>query len=81
MVSNRRPFSFNFIFENIKTSQGTKSGGVLWMGDDSHYAFHQKLLDEDVSVRRGVVMVNQPGLISPKFGGGDVFARFQAVAA
>ena len=26
MVSNRRPFSFNFIFENRKNSQGAKSG-------------------------------------------------------
>jgi hypothetical protein len=30
--------------------------------------FRQKLLDEDGSVRRGVVMVKQPGLFSPKFG-------------
>jgi hypothetical protein len=26
MVSNRRPFSFNFIFGNRKKSQGAKSG-------------------------------------------------------
>jgi hypothetical protein len=26
MVSNRRPFSFNFIFRNRKKSHGTKSG-------------------------------------------------------
>jgi hypothetical protein len=25
MVSNRRPFSFNFIFGNMKKSQGAKS--------------------------------------------------------
>ena len=30
------------------------------MGDDSHFVFHQKLLGEDGSVRRGVVMVQQP---------------------
>jgi hypothetical protein len=29
--------------------------------------FRQKLLGEDGSVRRGVVMVKQPGLFSPKF--------------
>jgi hypothetical protein len=38
------------------------------MGDDSHLAFLQKLLGEDGSVRRGVVMVKQPGLFSPKLG-------------
>jgi hypothetical protein len=37
-------------------------------GDDSHVAFCQKLLGKDGSVRRGVVMVKQPGLFSPKFG-------------
>jgi len=36
------------------------------VGDDSHFDFHQKLLGEDESVRRGVVMVKQPGLFSPK---------------
>jgi hypothetical protein len=38
------------------------------VGDDNHFVFRQKLLDEDGSVRRGVVMVKQPGLFSPKFG-------------
>jgi hypothetical protein len=38
------------------------------MRDDSHFVFLQKLLGEDVSVRRGVVVVKQPGLFSPKFG-------------
>ena len=38
------------------------------MGDDSHFVSRLKLLGEDGSVRRGVVMVKQPGLISPKFG-------------
>jgi hypothetical protein len=32
------------------------------------FVFCQKLLVEDGSVRRGVVMVKQPGLFSPKFG-------------
>jgi hypothetical protein len=36
--------------------------------DDSRFVFRQKLLGEDGSVRRGVVMVKQPGLFSPKFG-------------
>ena len=38
------------------------------MGNDSHFVFCQKLLGEDGSVRRGVVMVKQPGLFLPKFG-------------
>jgi hypothetical protein len=37
--------------------------------EDSHFVFHQKMLGEDGSVRRNVVMVKQqPGLFSPKFG-------------
>jgi hypothetical protein len=38
------------------------------VGDDSHFVFRQKLLGEDGSVRRGVVLVKQPGLLSSKFG-------------
>jgi hypothetical protein len=38
------------------------------VGDERYIAFFQKLLGEDGSVRRGVVMVKQPGLFSPKFG-------------
>jgi hypothetical protein len=36
--------------------------------DDSHLVFRQKVLGEDGSVRRCVVMVKQPDLFSPKFG-------------
>jgi hypothetical protein len=49
------------------------------VGVDSHFVFGQKLLGEERSVRRGVVVMKQPGLLSLKFGG-DVLARFQAVA-
>ena len=38
------------------------------MGNGSEFVFRLKLLVEDGSVRRGVVMVKQPGLFSPKFG-------------
>jgi hypothetical protein len=38
------------------------------VGDDSHFVFRQKLLGEDGSVRRCVVMLKQPSLFSPKFG-------------
>ena len=34
------------------------------MGNGSHFVFRQKLLGEDGGVRRGVVMVKQPGLLS-----------------
>ena len=45
------------------------------MGDNSNFVFRQKLVGEDGSVRRGVVMVKQPGKV-----GGDVLALFHAVA-
>jgi hypothetical protein len=38
------------------------------VGNDKNLVFHQKMLGEDGIVRRGVVMVKQPGLFSPKFG-------------
>ena len=38
------------------------------MGDDNNFVFHQKLVGEDRSVRRGVAMVKLPGLFSPKLG-------------
>jgi len=44
-------------------NQGSTVGG-----GNSHFVFRQKLLGEDGSMRRVVVMVKQPGLFSPKFG-------------
>ena len=38
------------------------------MGDNSNFVFRQKLVGEDGSVRRAVVMVKQPDLFSPKLG-------------
>jgi hypothetical protein len=38
------------------------------VGDGSHLVFRQKLLGENGSVKRGVVMVKQSGLFSPTFG-------------
>jgi hypothetical protein len=67
MESNWRPFSFNFVFGNKKKSQGVKSGECGRWGDVSRYVFHQKVLGEDWGVRRGVVMLKQPGLFSPEF--------------
>jgi hypothetical protein len=48
------------------------------VGDDSHLVFHQKLLSEDVSVRKGVVMVNYQGIFSPKFGASSSHVLTQA---
>jgi hypothetical protein len=42
--------------------------GVRWEGDDNHFVFRQKLLDEDGSVSRGVVMVKHSSLFSPNDG-------------
>jgi hypothetical protein len=67
MVQKRRPFSFNFIIGNRKKSQGANRG-VRWVVNDSHFVFCHKLLCDDGSLRRGVVMVKQPGLFSSKFG-------------
>jgi len=49
------------------------------MGDNSNFVFRQELVGEDGSVRRGVIMVKQPGVLD-KFGG-DVFTLFHAVSA
>ena len=38
------------------------------MGDNTSFVFRQKLVSEDGSVRRGVVMEKQPGLFPPKLG-------------
>jgi hypothetical protein len=34
----------------------------------TNFVFRQKMLGEDGSVKRGVVIVKQPGLFSPNFG-------------
>jgi len=68
MESNRGPFSFNFIFGNSKKSQDAKSGEYGGWGITKILFFRHKLVGEDESVRRGVVMVKQPGLFSPKLG-------------
>ena len=44
-------------------NQGSTVGG-----GNSNFVFRQKLLGEDGSVRRCVVMVKHPGLFSPKLG-------------
>jgi hypothetical protein len=38
------------------------------VGDDRQFLFCQKLLGEIGSVRRGFVILKQPGVFSPKFG-------------
>ena len=56
-------------------NQGSTVGG-----DNSNFVLRQILLGEDGSVRRGVVMVKQPGLFLPKFGAMSSHV-FHAVAA
>jgi len=50
------------------------------LGNDRNFVFSQKLVGEDGSVRRGVVMLKQPGLFPAKVEG-DVFTLFHAVSA
>jgi hypothetical protein len=60
-----KPASFQLQFHFWKQEEVTER---KIRGDDSHFVFRQKILGEEESVRRGVVMVKQQGLISPKFG-------------
>jgi hypothetical protein len=48
------------------------------MGDDIHAVSGKKFLGEKESARQCDVMMKQPVLLSPKFGG-EVFTRFHAV--
>jgi hypothetical protein len=61
------PFQLQFHFWKQEEVTGCQIRGVRWVGNDSDLLFRQKLLGEDGSVRRGVV-VKQPGLFSQKFG-------------
>jgi hypothetical protein len=38
------------------------------VGDGNHFVFRQKLLGDDGSERRGIIMVKQSDLFSPKLG-------------
>jgi hypothetical protein len=59
IVSNWRPF--NFIFNREQRIEG-------WAGDDSH-VLGQKFTVGKGSERRCVVVMQQPFVLSPKFGG------------
>ena len=50
------------------------------MGDYSNFVFRQKLVGENGSVRRGLCHGETARFVLAKVGG-DVFARFDAVAA
>jgi hypothetical protein len=67
VVSSRRPFSFSFIFGNREKSHSAKSGEYGGCGMPATSYFAAKVLGEDGNVSRGVFMVKQPGLFSPKF--------------
>jgi hypothetical protein len=60
--------SRSILFLEIERTHRVQNQKVWWVGDDSHLVFRQKLLSKDGSVRRGVVVMKQPGLFSPKFG-------------
>jgi hypothetical protein len=60
--------SASISFMEIGRSHRLPNHGSKVGGDDRHFLFRQKLLGEDGSVKRDVVMVKQPGLISPNFG-------------
>jgi hypothetical protein len=49
----------------IQSKRQRKAG---WVGDNSHVGFGQKFSDEKGSVRQSVVVMQQPVLLSPKFG-------------
>jgi hypothetical protein len=48
-------------------------------GGGQLFVFSQKPLCEDESVRRGVVMVKQPGLSSPKFGATSSYVSMRSL--
>jgi hypothetical protein len=52
-------------------NQGSTVGGGM-------KSVRQKMLGEDGSVRRGVVMVKQPALFSPKFGATSSYVFMQS---
>jgi hypothetical protein len=45
-----------------------KDRKVEWVGDNSHVVFGQKFPGEKGTVRRCVIVMQQPVLLSPKFG-------------
>jgi hypothetical protein len=55
-----QPFSFIFNWGNRK---------IVWVGDDSYVVFSQKFPGEKRSAKQCAVMIEQPVLLSPKFGG------------
>jgi hypothetical protein len=78
LLSGIKPASFQLQFHFWKSEEvtGCQISGVRWAGDDNSIFFLQKLLGEDGSMRRVIVMAMQTGLFSP-----NVIARVQAVAA
>jgi hypothetical protein len=61
-------FSASISFLEIGTSHRVPNQGGMVGGDDGHFLYRQKLQGNDGSVRRGVVMVKQPGMFSQKLG-------------
>ena len=73
IVSNRRPFSFSFIFGNRKKSQGAKSGEYSVWGMTAILFFSSVQFSADVDMLLLLVSCQDPG---HKFGCDTVHAQF-----
>jgi hypothetical protein len=60
MVSNRRPFSFNYIFVNRKKSQGAKSGATTTQ--QGILKRQESQSDETSSQKKGIPCLSLPGI-------------------
>jgi hypothetical protein len=65
-VSKWRPFSFIFNLGNTEV-MGGQVRCIEWLGDDNHVVFAQKSPCWKENMRWCIVM-QQPDLLSPKFG-------------
>jgi hypothetical protein len=61
-------FQFYLQSETQRKVAGGQVRRVGWVGDDSHVVFGQTFPCGQGSVRRYVVVMQQPFLLSPKFG-------------
>jgi hypothetical protein len=78
MVSNRRPFSFNFVFGNSKKSQGAKSGKYGGWGWQT-FCFSPETAGWGQKCETGRCHGEADRSVLAKVRG-EVFARFHAVA-
>jgi hypothetical protein len=69
LLNGIKPASYQLQFRFWKEEEvtGCQIRGVWWVEGDSNFVLRQKLLGDDGSVRRSVVILKQRGLFSPKF--------------